>query len=370
MSTVGVLLFLAVAPQVAVRASGDRLECVEEPRPGARTVRTAVGTWEDVADPVVRVEAAAVQRRHLQSLEALRELDPTAWLKRLAERGYLNALIAAEPEAGELRALWLDLLADIGREIDPLPHDLPRAERVEELWRRLREEDDAARRALLCGRLETEIGEASAGDPSRRVSLADLRRALRDRDPLLRWAAARIGAHERERALANVLLDHSLADDAAEARLASAEALHALDGEVALGHWLLALWRERAASRRVHAAEHLGRYGEDRTDVVDALVLTLSAANRPEPGAYVFFGRQVSVVMDFDVQVGLASAIAEPTVGVVTEGALLAVRILGVREVRAVHASLVRLTGHDFGGDAEAWAAWLRSREEAAARRR
>lgn len=346
---------LAAIQQVAVLESGARVECSSAPAIGARSIATAWGAWEATRDPVVAVHDAAEDRA---ALEPLRELEFTAWCRRAAERGLIGALLAADPQGAD-RAPWMEELARLGAHLDPLPNDAPRDERVELLWKRLHKAK-GRQRALLCGRLESEISEGSSAPSDRRLGLVDLRRALRDRDPDLRWVGARLALKQRESSMTHVLLEASLEDDDAAARTAAAASLKGMEPEYALGWWVLGMWRERGTEQRVRAIENLTAHGRENPHVVKALVMGLSAAGHQEPGSYAFFGRQITVVMDFDVEVALAAVIADPVVSVITEGAVLHVRVFGATVAGAMRAALQDLTGADPGPSARDWRAWMR----------
>lgn len=355
------LLLAHPLQQVAVLESGARVECAKSATVGARTVLTPVGSWDASLDPVAAVADAAEE---LRVLAPLRELDFAAWSRRAAERGLLTALLEEDPR-GEDRTVWLDALAGLGAHIDPLPAKIAHDERVAELWKRA-ERAEGGRRALLVGRLETEISDASTAAPDHRVGLADLRRALRGRDADLRWAAGRLALRQHETSMLHALRDASFEDEEACGAQAAAAALHAMDGERALGWWVLGMWRERSQDARVRAVRHLAEYGASEPAVVDALVLTLSAEGYRAAGAYAFFGTQVTIVTDFDVEVALASAIADPNVTTLVEGSVLAVRVYGATLAGEVRSALHRLTGADPGPKAADWKRWQQSRAAAA----
>lgn len=357
---ISLLLLACSAQQVAVFESGARIECAKPPPVGARSVLTVAGAWDASLDPVAAVADATEETRALAPLKAL---DYAAWTRRAAERGLLGALLAEEP-AGEDRAAWLEALARLGGPIDPLPSRMPREDRVEELWRRA-EKADGGELALLVGRLEREISDGSTDAPDRRVGLADLRRALRGRDADRRWAAARLALRQHESSMLHALRDASLEDDEACGAAAAAAALAGLDAERALGWWVLGMWRERSEGARVRAVRHLAAHGAAEPKVVDALVYTLSAEGYRAPGAYAFFGRQITVVTDFDVEVALASAIADPNVTTLVEGAVLAVRVYGTTMAGEVRGALQRLTGADPGPKAADWKRWQQERDAA-----
>lgn len=356
------LLLALPLQQVAVLESGTRIECAKTAQVGARTVETVAGAWDASTDPVAAVADASEE---LRVLAPLKQQDYPAWARRAAERGLLSALLAERPRGAD-RAAWLDALAGLGRAIDPLPERMERDDRVEELWRRA-EKAESGRLALLVGRLEIEVQDGLNSPPHRRIGLADLRRALRGRDADLRWAAARLALRQHETSMLHALRDASFEDDAPCGAMAAAAALHGMDPERALGWWVLGMWRERDEGARVNAVRHLGDYGAEEPKVVDALIYTLSAEGYRAPGAYAFFGRQITVVTDFDVEVALASAIADPNVTTLVEGAVLAVRVYGATMAGEVRGSLRQLTGADPGPKASDWKRWQQQRDAAAA---
>jgi len=357
------LLALPACQQVAVLDSGTRVECVRTPQLGARRVETAHGSYDASRDPVAEVVDGAADR---QALAPLRDLDYTAWVRRMAERGQLNALLVEKPQ-GESRNAWLQALMELGRNLDPLDPDTASDERVDALWKRL-EKSEGGRSALLAGRLEVEISDGSTASPDRRIGLVDLRHALRDRDPDRRWIGARLALRQHEESMTHALLEASLEDDNPAARAAAAASLHGMKPEASLGWWTLGLWHERSNEARVRAIENLAEHGHGNAYVVKALVMTLSAAGYNAPGSYAFFGRQITVVMDFNVEVALAAAIADPQVATLTEGSVLAVRVFGVTVTNAVRGALQKLTGADAGPSAQDWRAWMKENMPEAAK--
>ncbi|MGB0685662.1 MAG: HEAT repeat domain-containing protein, partial [Planctomycetota bacterium] len=249
------LLLLQGEMPVAVLQSGARVEAKETPAVGDRRVETAFGRYDASLDPVVEVVDG---RTDLQLLEPLAEMDRTAWLARVSERGLLSTLVDATPEDAATRAAWLDALTAWGGKLDTLPSRTKRDQRSERLWQALLRAEDAEQ-ALLTGALLREIPE-SRDLPKRRIGLVDLRRALESKDREVRRAAALIAAHQRTHDLLRPLLDRSLEDEGDAVRTAAAEALVSLDEEKALGLWTLSLWRSKAGDLREQAADHLGDF--------------------------------------------------------------------------------------------------------------
>jgi len=356
------LLLALPVQQVAVFESGARIECAKSATVGARSVETPAGVWDASMDPVAAVADAAEE---LRVLAPLKQLDFAAWSRRAAERGLLTALLAEDPK-GNARAAWLDALAGLGAHIDPLSAKVDRDERVEEMWKRM-QKAEGGRCALLVGRIEVEVSDGATAAPGRRVGLADLRRALRGRDADQRWAAGRLALRQHETSMLHALRDASFEDYEPCGSMAAAAALYGMDEDRALGWWVLGMWRERSQDSRIRAVRHLAEFGASEPAVVDALVLTLSADGYRGAGAYAFFGTQITIVSDFDVEVALASAIADPNITTLVEGAVLSVRIYGTTMAGEVRGALQKITGADPGPKASDWKRWQKQQRAAAA---
>ncbi|MHC4924034.1 MAG: hypothetical protein ACYTG4_08140 [Planctomycetota bacterium] len=73
---------------------------------------------------------------------------------------------------------------------------------------------------------------------------------------------------------------------------------------------------------------------------------------------------QVSYIQDFDVEIAQLAQIGDPIIGLLQEGVVLDVKVFGAQgtdtiiEKRAYTDSLQRLTGQNFGDNAQAWAKW------------
>lgn len=358
-----ILTALALAPllqevPVAVLESGRRVAGARSAvETGDRTLELKSGRYDATLDPVVEIVDGGGD---MHALEPLKKLDYAAWVQRVSERGFLDVLLDEKPKQPEQLAALRAALYEWGKSIDPLKSKVERDERVEELWEKLEKADGGAV-ALLAGRLETEIGEAENNHKDR-VGIADLRRALRDKDPEMRWAATRVALHQREMSVQHKLFEKSLEDEDALVRDAAADALYGLEEQDALGMWAVKLFRSKYDSRRVHAAEHLGNYGSEEPAVVKALIMALGAEGYRAPGSYIFIGTQVSVVQDFDVEVALAAAIAKPRVGVIVEGSMLEVRVVSMSLSKAIKGSLGKLTGTNPGPRAKDWRDWYEAR--------
>ncbi|MDP7062682.1 MAG: HEAT repeat domain-containing protein [Planctomycetota bacterium] len=343
---------------IAVLESGTRIEVEGTTEIGARKVQTTHGSYDASIDPVASIADAA---HDLVLLAPLRELDYEAWLSRIAERGLVSVIYADKPPKG-FAAARLNALEQWGQRLDRLPGKTKRDERVELLWKLLQKANDADQ-ALLTGELLREVSLSSVRQ-KRRVPLADLGRALDSKDVEIRRAACRLAAHQQELSTQHRLSKLSLTDRSELVRPAAAEAMMSLDEERALGRWAVELWTSRKDSERIHAAEHLGDFGANNEDVLKTLIYALGTGDHQAPGQYVFFGKQVSIITDFDVEVANNAVIADPQISVVTEGAVLHVRIISIHLGRTITSSLQQLSKADFGNDRQAWLRWYEARRK------
>jgi len=120
---------------------------------------------------------------------------------------------------------------------------------------------------------------------------------------------------------------------------------------------------------RIRAARALGDIGDRRA--IRYLVQTLTTTGGPSPRVNIFSGRQIAYIRDYDAEVAQSAAIAEPKVGVVTEGTVLDARIIRMEArtriyLQVIIRSLEKLSGQRFGGDVKAWQRWSRKRESGA----
>ena len=110
---------------------------------------------------------------------------------------------------------------------------------------------------------------------------------------------------------------------------------------------------------RQHAAEAIGRLG----DVMGMgyVLHRWHATSGDFPRAYFATINQVSYIQDFDVEVAQTSFIADPVVGVLQEGAVHAVKVLGAEhgfttiERVAYQGAAERLSGLELGTDVKPW---------------
>lgn len=339
---------------MAVLQSGARVEASVTPQVGDREVQTAYGVYDATLDPVVEVVDS---QEDLRLLEALSALDQEQWMQRISERGLLETLAEAEPRNAEAREAWLNALTTWGGKIDTLPSKTKRDKRTDLLWEQMLKAEDAEQ-ALLTGALLREIPQ-SRELPKRRIGLVDLRRGLKSKDAEVRRAAALIASHQSTMDLERPLLAVSLEDEQLAVRQAAASSLQDLQPQRSLGLWTLALWRERDDAMRQRAASYLGSFGSSDHSVAKALIHALASSDTGSaPRSYVFFGRQIAYISDYDVEVAAGAVIADPIVSVLTEGTTLQIRVISTQLAGRISTSLKQLTGQDFGTNREAWMRW------------
>jgi hypothetical protein len=344
---------------VAVLESGQRVPCMDpSPSAGSLEFSTPYGVFRSFDNPVNRIWDA---REEARLLERVRALDLAAWARRCGARGLVGPLLDAaldlpqdDPEGSHE---VLNALEKAGAAFDPLPPETLRKDRLDLLWDGLRRESHG-KRALLLGRLLLEI-RGKSSSTGNGIGLADLRRGMRSKDSGLRRAATRIAERQIELDLRRPLLKLSLEDASALVRVGSAASLAALDPEEALGGWSLALWRSGSREQRGRAADHLARMGDLRA--VDPLIYALATSSRA-PGRYIFVGRQVSVVTDFDVHIAGSAAIADPKVSTLLEGSLLEIRIVATSLALRTMKALRKLTGENPGARPGDWLKWYARR--------
>ncbi|MDP6850803.1 MAG: hypothetical protein QF524_07695, partial [Planctomycetota bacterium] len=144
------------------------------------------------------------------------------------------------------------------------------------------------------------------------------------------------------------------------AYMASAKSMLTLDPDRSLSLWSQSLFRDSSTQNRLRAVQHLASSG--KSQAMDSLILAIGAARRA-PGRFAFFGKQVSLVTDFDVEVAQAASIADPVTNVITEGSVLEVRIISTRVSRAAMKGMHRLSGEDPGSTEEDWLRWWREKK-------
>jgi len=220
--------------------------------------------------------------------------------------------------------------------------------RVRTLLERLASEDEAtvtqARRRL-----------AMEDD---RFKLAPMAMALRVEPPSLRlYVAHELGRLGDTRAIP-ALLKRAIYDPDEQVREAVVDALKTIDSPDTV-HPLGRALGSRTVEVRQHAAEAIGRLG----DVMGMgyVLHRWHATSGDFPRAYFATINQVSYIQDFDVEVAQTSFIADPVVGVLQEGAVHAVKVLGAEhgfttiERVAYQGAAERLSGLELGTDVKPW---------------
>ncbi len=163
-----------------------------------------------------------------------------------------------------------------------------------------------------------------------------LRTTVIDKDPGVRREAVRIIKQNNLVTGAVDYLARGLMYENPEVRIRTAEAFAELGDLAAVKHMVVA---GPSAGRALATADQAVR-------------------------AHVAFLTQTSYIRDFDVEVASASFIADPRIGVLQEGAVLDVTVVGVEQyrvriTRAFQKSIKDLTGRDPGPDARKWPTWL-----------
>ena len=348
--------------QLARLEDGTRILC-RSAEPGAESFETEWGLFRCPGNPVVDVINADAEWK---ALEALRAYNTDAFLQQASKRGFLQPLMDAAKWKGK-KADSIDqeaLLRNIeswGPYFDPLPSKIAVKDRVEFLWDKL-QSSDIGEAALLTGRLLAELDRGAHMRADQKISLADLRRALRSKNPEIRRASALVSQRQMEMQIWSPLLKSSIEDDLASVRAACASSVMAMDSEKALSGFSSALWRSRSDKKRIAAAEHLGQHGDALSIDVLMVPLRASTVTGGPASAFAHFGRQVSVVADFDVEIAQAASIADPRVIVLQEGVALQVRVVSTHLARTVMMSLKKISHSNPGPRPEDWLRWYEER--------
>ncbi len=165
---------------------------------------------------------------------------------------------------------------------------------------------------------------------------------------------------------ARALIVRALVDASDAVRIASATSLGSFQDPSLVAPLVRALRNGEPIVRR-HAIAALGYSGYELAVPALFNVLLAPAASPLAPpalgggggpGAYVQIGRQSAYVQDFDVEVATGAAIADPVIGVLSEGAVLGARVLSNRTERrggSVRLSIERLVGQSIGDSKEQW---------------
>jgi len=164
------------------------------------------------------------------------------------------------------------------------------------------------------------------------------------------------------------LLLHAVLDPSEDVRHGSSLALRAMNEPGVIVPIVRVLEKSASTDLRRNAAEALGIMGY--AAAVEPLVARLAATTSDAgsagrvPHSYIFVGRQVAYIQDFDVEVAQFQAVADPKVGVFIEGGVLDTAVAGVGDIDSqveaatVRDSLERLTHANAGRTTKAWLAW------------
>jgi hypothetical protein len=164
------------------------------------------------------------------------------------------------------------------------------------------------------------------------------------------------------------LIHRAVLDGNEPVREAAARALRDLDEPSVTAPFVKALSSSSSAVR-ANAAEALGVIGVPA--IAPALVSALAATSAAgsvtrAPASSIFFGRQIAYIQDFDVEAFSGAVAADPQINVLTEGAVLDVRVLSISQRQALshersslRGALRQLCGQDFHYDTKKWSQWL-----------
>ena len=223
------ILFTALQssiPQpIALLDDGTHLLVLDQVEVGSYLVQTPYGVLRSEGQRVVELSDSAEE---IALLAPLRDLDYATWIVRLSERGLLDRLVN-EPLTDANRDLLLPVLLAWGKRLDPLPPSIAGKDRITLMWQELMEAEDG-RRALLLGAIEREIA-IDPTDPRHQLELSSWHAAIDHDHALLRWAAVRVAALQRDPAMAEPLLANSLRDKELWTAMASARVLLQVESE-------------------------------------------------------------------------------------------------------------------------------------------
>ena len=349
---------LPAAERVLEFASGDFLRAHARRLADGRWQWRSDGTWSDLPGVAHAAEerellAQARQLEREAGSEPVRRVALADWMARrgLAEEALreLDSLLGEHPaQADALRLLAkppraLDLLRrreDGGELFDLAARGGPALREL--ALTRLAEVDSEA---VLFERLRAGLGSHSVR--ARAASAAGLARRFPGEE--LRGLATR-----------------SVLDGSEDVRREAALALAAAGEPAVILPLVRALGSEHGAVRS-NAVRALGRAGYAAAVAPLATHLAnlqTGGGGGRAPAANIFVGSQLAHIQDFDVEVASGAAISDPTVNVLTEGAVLDARVQSVTahrvatERRYVREALGRLTGADPGSTDRAWLDW------------
>ena len=191
-----------------------------------------------------------------------------------------------------------------------------------------------------------------------KYKLAPLAKALRCEPAALRIYAAQELGRLGDPLGAPALMKRAIYDKEKDVRVATAEALKEI-GTSSTVHAFGRALDSRFRDVRVRAAEALGILGDELA--YPYIIKKWEGRSGDFPRSYFSSARQISYIQDFDVEVAQTSFIADPIVGVLSDGVVQSVKILAteqtfyIYERPAFNGALKSLAGTDLGNKVGAW---------------
>jgi len=244
--------------------------------------------------------------------------------------------------------------------------DLPARER--EVRREQHAKVDKLLRAYASGSApQRKFALEALGTVEDRHKLEPMAYGLRSKSGDVRLLAAQeLGRLGNRRAL-KPLVRRAVNDPVASVREASVDAAKAIGDANLVAPFVTALGSEDA-NTRIRAADAIARLGDVRG--IRYLVWKFEAHGGGGPRAYSFFANQLTYIQDFDVEVAQTAFIADPIVGILQDGIVIDVQVVGTEQVsiwterQAFHSALQRLTGAtNVKNETGAWAKWWKEHE-------
>ncbi|MBC8406259.1 MAG: hypothetical protein H8E15_13625 [Planctomycetes bacterium] len=353
---------------IAMTSQGVQVESLGQVAKGALIVETPYGLYRTGTDPV---EFSFQRSRDRTWATTLSTSSTASLLEAIAvcrDNGQISGLI--EVSRAAMQRNWPDEirvalrgLEDWGARLDPVPKGMTQDQRVDWLWQRVQEVEGPAK-LLFSGRLASEVMPAANGVGDRQLTQVQLRKAIRDRDPLLHRAALHVmevqmmadpylGAQVQMMSLYGdvVCLDRA-ARSAAILRTVSARE-----------YWVRALLRA-SDSLRLVAARNLAL--EMPEYAAKPFAIFLSAVGKLAPKKFQFADHAIQVVVDRRaprnlLQLEVAFSSGGEMDGEYLEGAST-IKICKVPETLRllVQRHLIRLAGDDKERTTEEWLQWYK----------
>jgi hypothetical protein len=229
--------------------------------------------------------------------------------------------------------------------------------------------DDAVRQAAQASLALTEyaIANFATREDGQEIE-AKLKEALVSYSTRMRVFAARALRRLHPGSEVRQMLSRAVLDGADCVRREAALALRDVGDEGVILPVVRTLGSNNAAVR-ANAADALGEMGYPAA--VMPLMARLSSLSSPAaggsfkaPASYIFVGRQIAYVQDYDVEVAQFAAVGDPQINTLTEGSVLDVRVIGTYETstaiesRHIRSALHDLTGADPGSTNRSWMDW------------